>query len=143
MRGVGTHFDSPLYIAGPMTHRPAFNYPAFDAAAADLRSRGYFVISPAEIVEPNVRRLALASPDGDPRSFLRECGLPWSHFIQRNIKIVAEQVGGLILLPEWKSSYGTLIEVMAGITVKLPIYVYPELDEIEVRFEALSLPASS
>lgn len=136
MRGVETHFDMPLYLAGPMTHRTGFNYPAFDAAAADLRLRGLFIISPAEIVEPNVRQIALASPDGNPVRFLRECGKPWSYFISQNIKIVAEQVGGLILLPEWKSSYGTLIEVMTAVTVKLPLYTYPDLREIKVSFDA-------
>jgi hypothetical protein len=38
-----------LYISGPMTGIPEFNYPAFNAAAAQLRERGYTVINPAEL----------------------------------------------------------------------------------------------
>lgn len=37
-----------LYIAGPMTGLPDFNYPAFNAAAAQLRQAGYEVVNPAE-----------------------------------------------------------------------------------------------
>lgn len=37
-----------IYIAGPMTGLPELNYPAFHAAAEDLRSQGYQVENPAE-----------------------------------------------------------------------------------------------
>ncbi len=37
-----------IYVAGPMTGLPEFNYPAFHAAARTLRSLGYSVENPAE-----------------------------------------------------------------------------------------------
>jgi phosphoribosyl-ATP pyrophosphohydrolase len=37
-----------IYVAGPMTGLPEWNYPAFHLAATQLRSVGYRVISPAE-----------------------------------------------------------------------------------------------
>ncbi|ATH84255.1 hypothetical protein CO724_17520 [Ectopseudomonas mendocina] len=37
-----------LYLSGPMTGLPAFNYPAFHAEAARLRALGYHVENPAE-----------------------------------------------------------------------------------------------
>lgn len=37
-----------IYIAGPMTGLPDFNYPAFNAEAARLRALGYHVENPAE-----------------------------------------------------------------------------------------------
>jgi hypothetical protein len=37
-----------LYIAGPMTRKPEFNYPAFDLAAEMLQANGYETISPAD-----------------------------------------------------------------------------------------------
>jgi nucleoside 2-deoxyribosyltransferase len=38
-----------LYLAGPMSGRPAFNVPAFDEAREALRAFGYGVVCPAEL----------------------------------------------------------------------------------------------
>lgn len=38
-----------IYISGPMTGLPDFNFPAFHDAAARLRERGHEVANPAEI----------------------------------------------------------------------------------------------
>ena len=38
-----------IYISGPMTGLPEFNFPAFHAAAAKLRERGHAAVNPAEI----------------------------------------------------------------------------------------------
>jgi len=37
-----------MYLSGPMTGLPDFNYPAFAAAATSLRDRGIDVVSPHE-----------------------------------------------------------------------------------------------
>ncbi|MFJ4168357.1 DUF4406 domain-containing protein [Paenarthrobacter sp. NPDC089714] len=41
-----------LYLAGPMSGLPAFNYPSFDAAAKQLREAGFEVLNPAENSAP-------------------------------------------------------------------------------------------
>lgn len=38
-----------VYVAGPMRGYPAYNFPAFDAAAERFRAAGWRVISPAEL----------------------------------------------------------------------------------------------
>lgn len=37
-----------IYLSGPMTGLPAYNYPAFNAAAVRLRAAGYLVYHPAD-----------------------------------------------------------------------------------------------
>lgn len=37
-----------IYLSGPMTGVPEYNYPAFNAEAARLRALGYTVENPAE-----------------------------------------------------------------------------------------------
>ena len=38
-----------LYLSGPMSGLPEFNYPAFKTAAERLRSKGHTVVSPHEL----------------------------------------------------------------------------------------------
>ena len=40
-----------IYVAGPMTGLPKFNYPKFRRVAAMLRRKGWKVVSPVEIAE--------------------------------------------------------------------------------------------
>ena len=44
---------SRIYISGPMSDLPEFNYPAFNALAAELRAAGHHVENPAEATPPN------------------------------------------------------------------------------------------
>ena len=43
---------SRIYLAGPMSGLPEFNYPAFNALAEQLRAQGHHVENPAENSEP-------------------------------------------------------------------------------------------
>lgn len=101
----------PYYLAGPMSHIPQFNFPAFDDAAAQLRERGFTIVSPAELDKPEVRARALASMDGNPD----EHDGTWGDFLSRDIKIVVDQVKGVILLPGWVRSRGARLESYAAL----------------------------
>lgn len=89
-----------IYICGPMTSYPKYNFPAFDAAAVKLRARGWDVISPAELN----RAMGV---DGDteilPDNFLRNAmcndlaAVCRSHAIAR--------------LPGWEASRGAAVEL--------------------------------
>ena len=78
-----------LYLAGPMTGYPEQNFPAFHAAAAQLRTAGYEVVNPAEL-------------NLDP-------GTPWRVCMQIDIRelVLCE---GIALLPAWERSKGALLE---------------------------------
>ena len=42
-----------IYISGPMTGQPGLNFTAFREAANELRTRGFVVINPADLEQPD------------------------------------------------------------------------------------------
>src|SRR5512138_2370208 len=94
--------DSSLkvYLAGPMTGIPKFNFPAFHKAAAYLRSRGFFVFNPAEQTEPTTPR--------------REC-------FALDCKWICEEAEGIAFMPGWERSSGARAEHALGIALGLQL----------------------
>lgn len=108
------------YIAGQMSGLPQFNFPAFYAAAADLRGRGYDIVSPAELDDEQTKADALASANGDPAAHKRT----WADFLARDVKIVSE-VQGIVFLPDWHKSRGAKLEAFVGLLQKdFEFYAY-------------------
>jgi hypothetical protein len=109
------------YLAGRMSGIPAFNFPAFYAAAADLRSRGYEIISPAELDDQEDKGVAMASKDGDPG----HASKPWSHFLARDVIIVSDQVDGIMFLSDdWYLSKGAKLEAFVALLTKKQFLQY-------------------
>jgi len=122
-------YDKPHYLAGPMSGIPAFNYPAFDEAAAELRKMGYKITSPAEMDDPEVAKVALESPLGelgDGMVVNGECHT-WGDFLSRDVKLLADECGGIILLPGWEKSKGARLECFVAIQCGYDCYFwFPE-----------------
>lgn len=111
------------YLAGPMSGIPQFNFPAFFDAARLLRERGLDVVSPAELDDPKTRDDALASPDGkliDGKS----SGQTWGDFLARDVKLIADQVQGIIFLPGWPRSKGAKLEAIVALLCKYEFHEY-------------------
>lgn len=89
-----------IYIAGPMTGLPDFNYPAFNAEAARLRALGWHVENPAENAAP-------------------PCG-SWSGYMRLAIAQLVT-CDAVCLLPGWSASRGASIE--HGLAVHLGLAV--------------------
>jgi hypothetical protein len=80
-----------LYLSGPMSGLPDNNYPAFHAAAAQLRAAGYTVINPAELGLPP--------------------GLEWIEYMRAcMIAMMLGRAEGLAMLPGWDRSQGATAE---------------------------------
>lgn len=92
-----------IYIAGPMTGLPDFNYPAFNTAAERLRALGFEVENPAENPEPH-------------------CG-SWLGYMRMAIRQLS-QCDGVALLPGWNDSRGARIEHQ--LANQLGLVVVPE-----------------
>jgi hypothetical protein len=90
-----------------MTGIKDHNYPAFYAAAANLRELGYSVVNPAELDEGNQTR-------------------EWEYYLRRDLAFVirAEQV---VVLPGWEKSKGARLEAHLAQALGTPVYAYPSL----------------
>lgn len=122
-----------VYTAGPMSGIPQFNFPAFDEAAARLRRLGYEVVSPAELDSPESRAAALASEDGDPAEYASTTGETWGDLLARDVKIVADEVDVVAVLPGWQSSRGARLETYVARLCGKPVVEYPTLDPVDAR----------
>lgn len=117
-----------MYIAGPMTGVPQFNVPAFDALAKKLRDAGNIVISPAELDSEEIRQELLASPDGQYEfgGAITQDGSTWADFLARDVKLIADEIDEIVVLPNWWKSRGARLEVFVGLLCKKRIYEWNE-----------------
>lgn len=90
-----------LYIAGPMTGLPEFNYPAFFDAARRLEAVGVEPINPARVAG-------------------REGCSSWLDYMRASLRDVAE-CDGIAVLPGWQDSRGAALEVHIARSLDLPV----------------------
>lgn len=81
--------STTIYIAGPMTGLPQYNYPAFFSAAELLESLGFSTRNPAAVEEPE-----------EPS---------WQAYMKATTRLLTE-CEGVALLPGWEKSRGARIE---------------------------------
>jgi hypothetical protein len=114
-----------IYLAGPMSGLPQFNFPAFFAAADQLRAAGFYVVSPAEIDTSEDKDAALASPDGDMRTI--DSKKTWGDFLARDVKLLADTgIQGIVFLPNWQTSKGAKLEAFVGLLQGFKFWEYEE-----------------
>lgn len=93
-------YDFDIYIAGPMTGRPLFNHPAFNAAEAKYAALGYRVFNPAKNGLP-------------PES-------PWREHMRVDIAALLRS-RSVVLLDGWKDSRGANIEYDIAAALGAPL----------------------
>jgi hypothetical protein len=108
-----------VYIAGPMTGHPLWNFPAFDQASQELRAYGYTPVNPADL-----DRAVGFDPARDTPSptFLREA-------LARDMVAICG-CRAVAVLPGWKKSLGALVEVSLAVRLGLTILDAETLDDI-------------
>jgi hypothetical protein len=111
-----------VYVAGPMTGIPAFNFPAFHAASAFLRSMGYDVVSPAEEDHKHgIGQAAEASKHGNPAD-VKET---WGQVLARDVRMLADDgIDGIVFLDGWQASRGAKLEATVGLLCGLGFWEY-------------------
>lgn len=116
----------PLYLAGPMTGIPRFNFPAFEEATQRLRAAGHLITSPHENDTPAVQAAAWASPDGKLDANHQIAGETWGDILARDVKLVADCVRGIVFLPGWSKSRGARLEAFVGLLTGKDFFDYAD-----------------
>lgn len=112
------------YLAGPMSGYPQMNIPMFDRVAQLLREWDYDIVSPAELDDEDTRKAALANLDGSGDG---ECnGQTWGDFLARDVKLIADGVQGIILMPGWENSRGARLEAFVAVGCGHDLLEYTE-----------------
>lgn len=104
-----------LYLAGTMRGYPRFNYPAFHAAAAELRTAGFEVFNPAEL--DNADEL---SRDGVIAEAEAK-GFDLAATLLMDLGYVAKEAHGVATLPGWYASAGASAEVSLARALGKPV----------------------
>jgi hypothetical protein len=117
-----------IYIAGPMTGIPQFNYPEFFRVATVLRDLGHAVINPAETNGATVQE-ALRDVEANPHS--------WEYYMRKDVMSVAS-VDAICLLPGWQNSKGARLEVTVAKALGMPLYVLRD-GELHPRIEVIGI----
>lgn len=103
-----------LYIAGPMTGVPDYNFPLFFEVEKKLKALGYKVENPAK---NNGRTLAAAIADA------REEKMTWAEYMRRDIVRLAK-ADAIVLLPGWYLSRGAALEARIALELGMGLFVW-------------------
>lgn len=101
------HDRKRIYIAGPMTGIPWFNFPKFDAVRDEIERRGHIAVSPADLDRAAGFDAMTLPADTDwsapvPGFDLREA--------RRRDMAAIEQCDAIYMMPGWQDSVGAFAE---------------------------------
>ena len=102
-----------IYLSGPMTGHPDWNYPAFNAKAEELRHQGHTVFNPAEAFNGNTE-------------------LPFTEYMRHDI-IELLSCKAIYMLPGWKQSLGARLEVAVATAIGIDV-IGMDLDDCPYYF---------
>jgi nucleoside 2-deoxyribosyltransferase len=102
-----------VYLSGPMTGYPEYNYPAFNEAAKYLRDLGFDVYNPAE----NEFEL-----DENGEFPIRKAFGEYCQYITQDADMI-------VALNGWAASKGARAETELGSAIGIPVFSFPNLKE--------------
>lgn len=110
-----------LYIAGPMTGKPQYNWPLFDAVAGELQLAGIGVVNPAAMdridkVEFSDEEFEAGIPSGT---------MPLAGFLKRDFHAMT-MCEGIVLLPDWEQSTGANSELLVAQVAGMSTWLWVE-----------------
>jgi hypothetical protein len=112
-----------LYLAGPMRGIPNFNFPAFDFAAARLRTAGFTVFSPAERDRGIHGTKLEANATGDEKIAATNVGFSLREALGADTAWIAAKADAIALLPGWEKSSGANAELALAKALGLTVII--------------------
>lgn len=101
-----------VYLSGPMRGYENFNFPAFDAAAAFLRSQGHEVFNPAEKDrDHDPTGISWKSKTGDITAAEKTGVFDRRVAIRADLDYIIDHADAIALLPGWNESKGANAEL--------------------------------
>ena len=116
------------YIAGPMTGMPQCNIPLFAEVTRELRSRGLNIVNPVETDQPEFVKAALKSQDGNMNYLLKQVNETWGEVLGRDVRLIIDDINGIVLLPGWMNSKGARLEAFVGTVCNHTFYEWYDDD---------------
>lgn len=98
-----------IYLAGPMTGIPYFNYPMFHDVAAYLRADGHTVFSPAEH-DVEMFGKDISNPEGCTTTATKEHGFDRRAALKADLSWICDHADTIAMLPGWEKSSGARAE---------------------------------
>lgn len=111
-----------IYVAGPMRGYAEFNFPAFHAAAAQLRATGHEVFNPAE--RDNERHgvdISKGNDSGDEEVAAKIHGFSLRVALAEDADWICRHADAIVLLPGWEASRGAKAELALAEALGLTI----------------------
>lgn len=101
-----------IYVAGPMSGIPEFNFPAFNAATARLRADGHFVFNPAErdIERHNGIDISKGNATGSQSLAAEQHGFSLREALADDTAFICKEADAIAMLPGWENSKGARAE---------------------------------
>lgn len=113
-----------IYLAGPMTGIPFFNYPAFDAAASILRADGHEVFNPADH-DREMFGGDISNETGSAEQSAADHGFDRRAALKADLSWICDNAEGIAMLPGWEKSSGANAEIALSRALSLEIIYLP------------------
>ncbi len=112
-----------VYISGPMTWKPYFNFYAFCKAEEMLRSTGYKTVFNPVRFDVAVYGLGMFmdNPTGDPVRAREDYGFDIRQTAAADLAFIASHAHSIALLDGWENSRGALAEKAVADWLQLEI----------------------
>lgn len=116
--------DTPkrAYLAGPMTGRKLYNWPAFEWAAAKYRSIGWDIVSPTEMDEARGDVEVVRFKNGKVKSVTTLPTFDYAAVLADDLRVI-ETVDAIILLPDWHLSSGARTELAHALGLGKEVHI--------------------